>query len=199
MQITIYFVDKALVLTSEPIENMSDYYRLASSELSIAKVLKIFETTNTIVVLDKTIDAVYERFQSEFKYVEAAGGIVDNERGESLMIFCYNRWGLPKGHVDSGESDAECAVREIAEETGVTGAKIVRFLCNTYHAYGVYGVWELKRTAWYALAAQSMEPKPQTEEDIVEAKWCTPSEVEENLTRSYETIRRVFEIKQRGE
>lgn len=195
MQRTIYFVDKALVLTDEPVE-IPNYYRLASSELSIAKVLKIFETTNTIVVLDKRIEAVYERFQSEFKCIKAAGGIVDNERGESLMIFCYNRWGLPKGHVDSGESDAECAVREIAEETGVTDAKIVRFLCNTYHAYGVYGEWELKRTAWYALTALSMPPKPQKEEDIVEAKWCSPAEVERNLSRSYATIRQVFKIKQ---
>ena len=197
MQLTIYFVDKALVLTDEPVA-ITEYYRLASSELSIAKVLKIFETTNTIVVLDRTIEAIYERFASEFKYVEAAGGIVDNERGESLMIYCYNRWGLPKGHVDSGESDEECAVREIAEETGVAGAKIVRFLCNTYHAYGVYGEWELKRTAWFALAAAGVEPTPQVEEDIVEARWCTPAEVEQNLKQSYATIRQVFEIKRRG-
>jgi 8-oxo-dGTP diphosphatase len=29
-------------------------------------------------------------------------------------------WGVPKGHVNSGETLAECAVREVFEETGVS-------------------------------------------------------------------------------
>ncbi|MCH2209804.1 MAG: NUDIX domain-containing protein [Fuerstiella sp.] len=29
-----------------------------------------------------------------------------------------DRWDLPKGHVDPGESDLECALRELEEETG---------------------------------------------------------------------------------
>ena len=29
------------------------------------------------------------------------------------------RWDLPKGHVDPGESDLECALRELMEETGI--------------------------------------------------------------------------------
>ena len=120
-----------------------------------------------------------------------------NERGEVLMIYSRRRWDLPKGHVDEGESDDECAVREVGEETGVEGAKIVRFLRNTLHAYSVYGVWELKRTAWFELAAQSCETKPQAEEDILQAKWCTPEEVAENLRTTYPTIREVFATKER--
>ena len=139
-----------------------------------------------------------ERFFAEFKYVEAAGGIVCNEHGESLMIYRNNRWDLPKGHVDCGESDEECAMREIAEETGVEGAKIVRFLCNTLHAYNVYGVWELKRTAWFELHANhtnNADTKPQTEEGIICAKWCSEAEVNENLRQTYPTIQSVFAAK----
>lgn len=29
------------------------------------------------------------------------------------------RWGIPKGHIESGESREECARREVAEETGI--------------------------------------------------------------------------------
>ncbi len=194
MQLKIFFTDKMLLLTDAPVA-LDNYYRMPSSELSKANVLKIFETANTIVVQDRMIEAYAEQFISEFKYVEAAGGLVENEKGETLMIFCYRRWDLPKGHVDEGESEAECAVREVAEETGVEGAKIVRFLCNTMHAYGVYGEWEIKRTAWYHLSASSCQTKPQAEEDIAIAKWCTPEEVEENLRTTYPTIRNVFAAK----
>lgn len=194
MRLDIYFCDKLLILTDSPV-NVENYYRLPSSELSAANVLKIFEIANTIVVLDGMIEHYIERFVAEFKFVEAAGGLVENERGETLMIYCYRHWDLPKGHIDEGESADECAVREVAEETGVEGAKIVRFLCNTLHAYGVYGVWELKRTSWYLLSAQSCPTKPQKEEDIAVAKWCSPEELEENLRQTYPTIRNVFAAK----
>ena len=194
MRTDIYFAHKVLMLTDSPVE-IDDYYRMPSSELSRANVLKIFETANTIVVLDSMIEHYIEQFYREFKYVEAAGGLVENERGETLMIYCYHHWDLPKGHIDEGESAEVCAVREVAEETGVEGAKIVRFLCNTLHAYGVYGEWELKQTSWYLLSAQSCPTKPQKEEDIAIAKWCSPGEVEANLRETYPTIRNVFEIK----
>ncbi|MBR0339997.1 MAG: NUDIX domain-containing protein [Alistipes sp.] len=194
MQTKIFFTDKALILTDTPVE-VEGAVRLPSSELSKANVLKIFETTNSIIVCDEAIEAVKERFFGEFKYVLAAGGVVHNERGESLMIYRNNRWDLPKGHVDGEESDEECAVREIAEETGVEGAKIVRFLCNTLHSFDVYGVWEIKRTAWYELEADTTETKPQAEEGISCAKWCSEEEVAENLKATYPTIREVFATK----
>ena len=191
MRIDIHFGHKVLILTDSPIE-VEGCYRMPSSALSRANVLKIFETTNTIVVIDAMIDYYIESFKSEFKYVEAAGGLVENEKGETLMIYCYRHWDLPKGHIDPGEEADETAVREVEEETGVKGAKIVRFLCNTFHTYDVYGVWELKRTSWYHLVAESCEPKPQREEDIMVAKWCSAEEVEQNMRATYPTIRNVF-------
>ena len=194
MQTNIFFADKTLILSDLP-TSTEGAFLLPSSELSRAKLVKIFETANIVEVCDSNIEAVRERFFAEFKHVEAAGGVVCNEQGESLMIYRNNRWDLPKGHIDCGESEEECAVREIAEETGVEGAKIVRFLCNTLHAYGVYGVWELKRTAWFELSATRTETKPQGEEGIVCAKWCSEAEVEANLRDTYPTIRNVFAAK----
>lgn len=190
----IFFTDKRLILTDTPTAT-EGAFSLASSELSKANVLKIFETANTIEVCDADIATVAERFFAEFKYVEAAGGVVCNEQGECLMIHRNGRWDLPKGHVEEGESDEVCAVREIAEETGVEGAEIVRFLCNTLHSYNVYGVWELKRTAWYELRSDAAATTPQTEEGIVSVEWCSAQAVEDNLRATYPTIRRVFEVK----
>ena len=36
-----------------------------------------------------------------------------------LLMRHASRWDLPKGHVDPGESDLECALRELREETGI--------------------------------------------------------------------------------
>lgn len=35
-----------------------------------------------------------------------------------LLMKHRDRWDLPKGHVDEGETDLECALREMEEETG---------------------------------------------------------------------------------
>ena len=41
-----------------------------------------------------------------------------------LLMVHRNRLDLPKGHVDAGETDRECALRELREETGITAADI---------------------------------------------------------------------------
>jgi len=55
------------------------------------------------------------------------GGILINNDKDSIIIVLnrdsYSRgeckWGLPKGHIKSGESLVDCAKREINEETGI--------------------------------------------------------------------------------
>lgn len=36
-----------------------------------------------------------------------------------LLMKHVDRWDLPKGHVDPGETELECALREMEEETGI--------------------------------------------------------------------------------
>ena len=36
-----------------------------------------------------------------------------------------DRWDLPKGHVDEGETELECALRELEEETSIRSHYIV--------------------------------------------------------------------------
>jgi 8-oxo-dGTP pyrophosphatase MutT (NUDIX family) len=38
---------------------------------------------------------------------------------EFLLMRHPDRWDLPKGHVDVGETELECALRELNEETGI--------------------------------------------------------------------------------
>ena len=57
--------------------------------------------------------------------VRAAGGVVWRRRAdgdvEVLLIHRpkYDDWTLPKGKANPGESDEECALREVEEETGL--------------------------------------------------------------------------------
>ncbi len=43
------------------------------------------------------------------------------------------RWSLPKGHLEPGESAAQAAVREIAEETGIVGRVLVDIGSIDFH------------------------------------------------------------------
>lgn len=46
--------------------------------------------------------------------------IVRGEPIESFLLMRHpTRWDLPKGHVDGDETDLECALRELVEETGI--------------------------------------------------------------------------------
>lgn len=196
MEQTIYFQDKSL--TFSRVQAPSADFVIPSVEvgsLTRAKVLKIFETHNSLVALSNEPEAAFRRFGEEFTGVEAAGGVVVNPRGEWLMIRRNGRWDLPKGHVEPGESFDRCAEREIEEETGVK-ARVLRPLCDTYHAYFFPPTerWELKRTHWYLLRATELQSLvPQTEEGIVEVAWCNPTQIDEQLKASYPTIRRVVE------
>jgi bis(5'-nucleosidyl)-tetraphosphatase len=42
-----------------------------------------------------------------------------NPRQSFLLMKHQDRYDLPKGHVEPGESDLECALREMNEETGI--------------------------------------------------------------------------------
>ena len=46
--------------------------------------------------------------------------VVRGDPVESFLLMKHaDRWDLPKGHVDPGETDVECALRELEEETGI--------------------------------------------------------------------------------
>lgn len=65
----------------------------------------------------------------------SAGGIVyrrNQDNVEVALIRAGRRWGLPKGHLEAGESVLEAAVREVAEETGLQGEVVEKLGEITY-------------------------------------------------------------------
>jgi 8-oxo-dGTP pyrophosphatase MutT (NUDIX family) len=65
----------------------------------------------------------------------SAGGIIFRRREGILEFFFirdpYGKWTFPKGHQELGETMAETAIREIEEETGLTGLGYVTSLGRT--------------------------------------------------------------------
>jgi 8-oxo-dGTP pyrophosphatase MutT (NUDIX family) len=81
----------------------------------------------------------------------SAGGLVV-EAGQILLISTRSgrRWQLPKGHIEMGETPEQAAVREIREETGVTG-RIVAALPGVEYWYVERGQARIHKTVDYFL------------------------------------------------
>ena len=47
------------------------------------------------------------------------------------MIFRRNKWDLPKGKLDKGETIEQCALREVEEETGLRNITLHKHLLTT--------------------------------------------------------------------
>jgi 8-oxo-dGTP pyrophosphatase MutT (NUDIX family) len=125
----------------------------------------------------------------------AGGGLVQNEKGELLMIFRRGKWDLPKGKLDKGETIEACAVREVMEETGLTDVELGRLIEVSYHEYFDQYLQEdvLKETHWFGMNANSaLALVPQTEEDITEIRWVGADELEKCLLDSYANVVQVI-------
>lgn len=64
---------------------------------------------------------------NEIVDIRSCGVLVyrDEPRRAFLLMKHADRWDLPKGHVDPGESDIACALRELKEETGIDPKNVV--------------------------------------------------------------------------
>jgi 8-oxo-dGTP pyrophosphatase MutT (NUDIX family) len=118
--------------------------------------------------------------------VTAAGGIVIrmvDGQVKLLLMFRRGEWDLPKGKLDAGETIEQCAIREVSEETGVTGLRISQFLTQTHHEYeDEYGFWS-KTTHWYLMSMEgdSCDLVPQSEEGIEQLEWVSLDEAQQRI------------------
>lgn len=128
------------------------------------------------------------------RWVRAAGCIIEDcTTGRYLLIRRNNRWDLPKGKVEQGETLFQAAVRESREETGLDiVASPAQVPLKTYHIYNLYGGWHLKQTSWYMGSCHhAADGKPQLEEGITEVAWFAPDEWRRHLGHSYGTMKTI--------
>jgi ADP-ribose pyrophosphatase YjhB (NUDIX family) len=157
------------------------------------KLISNPETPAEIFFYNKELNALFAYFSSQFKIIEAAGGLVKNKKGEWLFIFRNGKWDLPKGKIEKGESIKEAAVREVEEECGIRGLKIIKELESTYHTYFIEEKSIIKRTYWFEMESHyTAELVPQTEEGITEVKWIAADNFKFVLDNTYDSIKEVI-------
>jgi 8-oxo-dGTP pyrophosphatase MutT (NUDIX family) len=123
---------------------------------TVGFMLEIFFEEGLIRLSDSP--DVVGAFLAKLKVIEAAGGVVRNEKGEVLWIYRRGRWDLPKGKVDKWTSglvgqwarEKEIfhhfttsplhhlrseAVREVKEETGLRDVEVGALIEPTLHLY----------------------------------------------------------------
>ena len=127
--------------------------------------------------------------RDELPQMAAAGGLVLSG-GHALLIRKHHLWDLPKGKLNGDESPEHCAVREIAEETGLNPSllSIRAPLCqSSYISY--YAIGPVNKTVdWFLLdyAGQVTDPLfPELSEDIDLCQWVP----EGNLLKSMHSAR----------
>jgi ADP-ribose pyrophosphatase YjhB (NUDIX family) len=127
----------------------------------------------------------------------SAGGLVVDRDGEGVRAALIGRvdrrgrllWSLPKGHVEEGETPEDTAVREVAEETGITGRVIAPL--------GVIDFWFVaegrrihKTVHHYLLVAEGGELSDEDVE-VAEVAWVPLTQVVDRL--AYADERRLVE------
>lgn len=134
-------------------------------------------------------------FFKKFTFIQAAGGLVQNENNEFLLIFRRGKWDLPKGKSDKGEKLDDCAVREVEEETGLKNVKLISPLAITYHTYHEGARFILKESHWYNMKISGAQKLvPQIVEDIHEIKWVKPEELNPYLENTFPSVVDVLQL-----
>jgi 8-oxo-dGTP pyrophosphatase MutT (NUDIX family) len=177
--------------------NSLEYDKLVKFEepIKAAELLGEYAENKAKMVLCVVVDSdnPLKTFFAAHQYIEAAGGVVRNDRNEILTIFRNGCWDLPKGKVEEGEEVEVAAVREVEEECGIHGHEIGTELPSTYHTYTQKGTLYLKRTYWYNMQYQGHETLiPQTEEGITAVVWKSEDEMGEVLSNTYQSIKEVL-------
>ncbi len=173
----IYLNDKLLIVADALPEGLKNYQELSVEKADLKMIYKLTSgsTEKTFLLLSKNAKATLRKLSKTVRLIEAAGGLVKNERKEYLVIFRNGIWDLPKGKIEEGEKTRKAAVREVEEECGIRVKKAGRKICKTYHVYMQRNEeLALKKTHWYRMKAEGQEKlKPQKEEGITKACWFT--------------------------
>ena len=147
----------------------------------------------TFYLYHSDIEFLWQEFKNKFKIIKAAGGVVYNKNNEMLFIYRLDKWDLPKGKVEKGESIPETAIREVQEECGLTNISLEELIGKTYHIYTYKKNEILKISYWYKMYSDENELIPQLEEDITKVEWKSEVGIKKAMQNTYANIKLLIE------
>jgi len=125
----------------------------------------------------------------------SAGGVVVRVVQGSARILLirdpYDRWGLPKGHLEGNEDEAEAALREVHEETGLRDLSLGPDLGRIDWHFRLRGRRIHKYCRFYLMSSPRGETRPQVAEGITECRWFSLTEAARQV--DYENARGILE------
>jgi len=190
----IFVNDKPIYLTTT-VEKETDFKNFLLKDVNIDLVLQTIskKSINSVRLIGHDKDKLMKAFKKKLPNVIAGGGKVLNNKGDILFIYRNDKWDLPKGKAEKKETIEETAIREVAEETGVDGLKIVKPLPVTYHVFKRNGKSKLKITHWFEMYSDfEDELQPQINEGITKVEWLNEKAAKQALNNSYANIKLLF-------
>ncbi len=188
---TIFVGDKPIILTTE-VERESGFESYLLKTVNINKVIKRLNTTNleSVQLIGENPNKLLKQFLKLLPNVVAGGGKVYNQKNEILFIYRNNKWDLPKGKTEGKETIEATAIREVEEETGVSGLVITKPLPITYHVFKRNGKHKIKVTYWFEMKTDfEGELFPQEDEGITNVTWLDYKATVKALENSYANIK----------
>ena len=124
----------------------------------------------------------------------SAGGFVYRGSGAGCMVLLGGRrrppnrrltWGLPKGHVEAGETLAETAIREVREETGIDAA-IERVLGDIRYEFtkrpGADDAVRIRKRVRYYLMRRTGGRLADRDDELDTVRWVSLADAPKMLT-----------------
>ena len=187
----VFVGDKPIILTDK-VEMEMNFKNYLLENVNIGKVIKDLKETKleSVRIIDSDKKHLLKNFLKLLPNVVAGGGKVINSEGKVLFIYRNNKWDLPKGGEKRRETIDKTAIREVEEETGVTGLSITKPLEMTYHIFKRNGKHKIKVTYWFEMKTNYKgELNPQIEEGITKAEWLSEEQMDIALNNSYANIK----------
>ena len=189
----VFVNENVILLTSQiPFGSKINLYDLKKT--SLADIISNVKKHKKIFLFHKNSEKLISSFKKKIKVISAAGGIVKNSFDETLFIYRRNKWDLPKGKKDKGETIDLTALREVKEETGIGNLKIIDFRMKTYHIFKKNNEYCLKETTWYNMISD-FDGKfvPEIKEDITKVVWKNESKIQK-IKNTFPNIKLLLNI-----
>lgn len=129
------------------------------------------------------------------RVISSGGVIYRQHRGEVevALIRVRDRWGLPKGQVEEGESLQDTALREVREETGLDGKIVAKLDDITYWYTQKSGASEpvriFKRVYFYLFRFLKGDVS-RHDHEVDEVRWFAMPQAQQQI--SYATERKIL-------